>query len=194
MMIPEHLSDFAKEVSNKKNYSKINISCTCGCDDFYVFKRKKTKQEISLEKELEKRMIKEMGRNFEVYSDKEKNVFLIKRNIFGKIVKKVPRKDFAAPSFENLIVIKCRNCGKNIIIFDEEKHGYNAVLSNNKQEKLIDDNFDFSNNYFKIEVLVYYEISEINDLSRDQSNAFDRIKIIMFKDGKQRLVGDFECS
>lgn len=40
------------------------------------------------EKEAKKRLIKELGHNFEIYSDLEGKVFLIKRNFFWKNYKK----------------------------------------------------------------------------------------------------------
>ena len=52
-----------------------------------MFKKKKSKEYIRLEKEYEKQIIKEFGRGFEMQSDSNGQVFVIKRNIFGKIVK-----------------------------------------------------------------------------------------------------------
>lgn len=193
-MIPSYLKKYAREIFNKNGHCKVDISCTCGCNDFYFYKRKKSKEEIMHEKEAKKRLIKELGHNFEIYSDLEGKVFLIKRIFFGKIIKKVPIEKYDTIIFKNLIVIKCRECRNVIILFDENTHGYNGVYNNESNNYFSFENLDFSTDYYKFEVDVYYELNEMDASIEDSSIAFDRIKIIKMSKHIRQVVGDFECS
>lgn len=195
-MIPNYLKKYAKDISNKKNHYRFNIFCTCGCEEFYIYVKKKTKEEIIYEKECEKNLIKEYGKNHEILSDKNGSVFLVKRNIFGKIVKKDSIENFNFPDFKNLIAIKCKNCGNIITIFDETIHGYNATINIiHKKNNLISfNNLKFSDNVYNLEVNVYYEEKELNKAVPDPSIAFDRIKIIGISNKKKKTIGDYECS
>ena len=128
-MVPSYLKNYATELSVKNECCKFNLVCTCGCEHFYAFRRERTKREISLENEARKRIVRNFGRNYEISSDMDKTVYLIKRNLFGKIVKKEPLAGYDIPVFKNLVAVKCKDCENVITVFDESKHGYDAIES-----------------------------------------------------------------
>ena len=52
------------------------------------------------------------------------------------------------------------------------------------------ENLDFSTDYYKFEVDVYYELNEMDASIGGSSIAFDRIKIIKMSKHKKQVVGD----
>lgn len=194
-MVPSYLENYATELSVKNKCCKFNLVCTCGCEHFYTFRRERTKREVSLENEAQKRIVRNFGRNYEISSDTDKTVYLIKRNLFGKIVKKEPFSGYCIPAFKNLVAIKCKDCGNVIIVFDESKHGYDAFESSESNASPSPfTEMNFSNEWYKVEVNVYYEPSEIDNSVGDPSVAFDRMKIIKVSGNKKQTLGDFECA
>lgn len=53
-MIPSYLKKYAREIFNKNGHCKVDISCTCGCNDFYFYKRKSLKKKLCMKKRLKK--------------------------------------------------------------------------------------------------------------------------------------------
>ena len=95
--------------------------------------------------------------------------------------------------FKNYVSTKCDFCGTEYTLFDENLHGYDAVISNDNlynSDKLC----KYSNESYKIEIIVYYnEDDEEDDLIDDKTLAFGRIKIIKISNNKKKTYCDFEC-
>lgn len=192
-MIPSYLKEISKEIYSDKKSTKIQIKCTCGCDDFKLFKRRKSKEEIEIEKQYEKQLIKEFGRGLEMQSDSNGKVFMIRRNFFGKIIKKVEIDKLDIPVFKNYIRAKCNYCGEEFTLFDENIHGYDAIVSKPKAY-LNNEIYNYSNDSNKVEIIIYYnDDNEDDDLIEDKSLAFGRIKIIKNNNHKKVTYFDFEC-
>lgn len=191
-MIPSYLKDIGKEIHSNKESTKIKIICTCGCEEFKLFKKKKSKEYIKLEKEYEKQFIKEFGRGFEMQSDLNGQVFIIKRNIFGKIVKKIEVKKLDIPLFKNFISAKCSSCCREYILFDENIHGYDAIIEKNQGGTIVESK-QYSDESQKIELIVYYNDDNEEENINDLSVAFGRIKIIKITNNKKITYCDFEC-
>lgn len=193
-MIPSSLSKVGVEFSNKSDCSQIHIKCICGCDDFYLFKRRKNTDFLKKEKEYSNEVIDRYGKGFEMMSDENGKVFMIKRNLFGMIIEKSEYNKRNIPHFYNYLSVKCRNCSKEYVLFDERIHGYNACIDN-CDITLELGNIKFSNEFHKVDVIVYYS-SDIKDDEniKDCSIAFDRIKIYKKNSKKKNKILDIECS
>jgi len=135
ILIPDYLKDYAVLEKNRKGYCDFSIKCECENMDFEIYKSELTNEEKEEQKRLEEAFIKRFGRGFEVNSDKDGNVFYVKRNFLGQIVDKAPISEY--PDFNNKLVIKikCNKCGKEIIIFDNQEHGYNAIFCTPEKQK-----------------------------------------------------------
>ena len=192
-MIPNYLDGIAVNVKELKECTTFRIKCPCGCDDFLLFKRKKSPTEQKKEQELEQYIVREFGRGFEMQSDSKGKVYMIKRNFWGKIVKKVDAKNFEI-TFKNYISVKCTSCGTEYVLFDETLHGYDALTENSPKDQCITGK-NYSKSNQKIEISVYYnnEADDVSDLG-DRSLGFERIKIIKIIDNKKTKIFDWECA
>lgn len=127
--VPEYLKQIAKITKEKPSFIILDLICTCGCTDFYVYQNKKNPDDEKKEKELEQKLSKRPLLSLTDWVDKtDGKRYWLKRNLFGKIVVKVPAPEFAGGDWRdhNVIKIKCDKCGQEHIIFDNKKHGYDA--------------------------------------------------------------------
>lgn len=190
-MIPSYLNGITKQINNNDNCIRLKVECPCGCEDFYLFVKKKTNGEIQADMDLEQQLVKQFGKKFEFQSDIDGKVFVIKRNLFGNIVKKEEIDINNRDTFKKYVSAKCSYCEKEYILFDERIHGYDACVSNS----IIDSSKDvkkYSDETQKIEIFLSYNDVEEGCFD-DYTIAFGRIKIFKII-GKRRLtVIDCEC-
>ncbi len=188
-MFPSYLNDIGKEISYKNYKSHIRIICNCGCDEFYYYKN-----DNNLEKNLSNDLLKKYGKKFEIQSDKNGIVYIVKRNVFGIITKKEMLDNSFNTTFNNFLSVRCSKCEKEYIIFNQKIHGYDSCCVNNSNDNKIETS-NFVNKINNIEIDFYYNSELIEDASiKDKTLAFDRIKVIGECDNAKKKIIDVECS
>ena len=199
-MIPTYLQEIATIEKERKNCFTFSIKCKCGCKDFFIYQNKKTKEDDKKEKLIEKQIKKEFGKRFYSESDSNGNVFLVRKNIFGIVIKKKAIKDIDYLNyniFKNFVVVKCKECNNTYLIFDENQHGYDACCEERNNKKNIDFNniTDYSSECQQIQISVFYNKNAIDDNAfKDKTIAFDRIKIDKIRNNKKQTLLDLECA
>ena len=189
-MIPTYLSKIGHVIKKTNDKTLIHLRCECGCEEFYCFKKKKDSAFLRLEEEYSSQIINEYGKGFEMMSDKDGNVFMVKRNIFGKIIKKEPFNKKSIPIFMNYVSALCKNCGNEYVLFDQALHGYDAV-GNKTSETPVQKKY--SNKSSPIEMEFFYNKENEEMMLEDNSLAFGRIIIFTEHEGKKRKLIDVEC-
>ncbi len=191
-MIPSYLQEISDVKFEDDNHSKLCIRCTCGFDKFLLFVKRKTKEDIQVEKDLEKRFRKEWGNRVEMQSNSDGEVFLVRKNIFGKVTKKRKFSEICAKTYKEYICIKCAFCEREYVLFDERIHGFDGCLNHDCVSAL--DQIHYSNDTFKLNIDLNYNIEIFeDDTLTDKSIAFDRIQIYKTNGSKKVKILDCEC-
>lgn len=126
MKVPNYLKDISRKLNEKDNEIEVQIVCSCENMNFYVFENTITKEE---ENNIAKYK-KIVHKYNEYYRDKISGVlYLVHRNIFGKIIDKIEAEKLPKINLAKAIKIKCSKCDKQYIIFDNRLYGYNAILN-----------------------------------------------------------------
>lgn len=193
-VLPEYLKPFVAEVKEVNEVLHCKIRCSCNHDSlFTVCKNILSAEEQKKIKEWEK-FVSEFNSG---YSDKDGNLFLTKKNFFGRVVKKVEIDKKSIPKSVDIIKIKCANCGKEFVIFDSSKHGYDAFTEcysvNVEQYSFLPIKYKNYDQFSEVEIkikndLTYEEFCDNigENLSKeDYSNAFSFISIEASIDGKK---------
>ena len=174
MLIPKHLREISDVVNTSKKREKAKSKCKCGCNRFIVYK-----YTTPLKPNVEYGLNEIIRENNELY--------LIKRNFFGKIIKKIKYSDAFDKIPRNVVKVKCLKCNFEYVLFDNYRHGYNAINTHFSKPILCDISTDFEEVYFQpLEVFVeiYQDISydlfqeEFENLDFETYlNSFGNIKI-----------------
>ena len=150
MLIPKHLEEISEIIETSKNSEVAKIKCKCSHINFIVY-------EFC---ESDNANVKP-GFN-EIIRENDK-LYLVKRNFFGKIVDKIECGNMFEKKQRRIIKVKCEKCGLDYILFDNYKHGYDAVII--QQESCAFKNeitFDFKKVYsqtIEVFVKIYQDIS-----------------------------------
>lgn len=135
-LVPVHLKISAHNVKHKKDSATFTIQCKCGCSHFDIYEHaysEKEKQQIeAYEQELMK-LIK--GYEITYTKDAEgKGHWWRKKFLFFKQEFEMPE----SPWFYGLEIwkIQCLDCGQEYVLFDSRLHGYDAVATEEVNEKL----------------------------------------------------------
>lgn len=192
-MIPSYLNAVAIVMNDDKNCTKMSTMCICGCKNFKLFMKTKTEEEIQRDKAFDK-LFKEFGKRAEVQSDSSGNTFIVQKNFWGKVVKRVLLCNEQEQIFWNYISIQCASCGNEYVLFDERFHGYDACVSPCQKSSDVD-SITYPDQTTRIEIMVDYsgDIDE-DDSIKDKTLAFDRIKICAVSDRKKLTIIDWECA
>jgi hypothetical protein len=205
--IPNNLIGISKIVNNKKNLN-LEIICSCGCNEFHVYKNIiiKSENQIKREREFIAFVKRCRWRSYKASKFDDGILYAYRKNCFGKIVDKVPVPGDLDDT--EIIKVKCRKCGKEHILFDSRFNGYDSIDYNDvfkdqnykfrlKKYRNSDDNFliigvavsnentleDFINAYGRIVDNEFY------------SNAYSWIMIVGFytnQKGKKTIILDRE--
>ena len=116
MLIPEYLQEISETIKKTKNTVTIKLKCNCGGSDFKVYKS--VEQDIVDIEHGFKEIIRDNG-----------ELYLVKRNFFGKIIKRIKCDNMFCEKPRKIIKVKCEKCGIEHIIFDNYKHGYDAIIN-----------------------------------------------------------------
>lgn len=150
MLIPKHLEEISEIIETSKNSEVAKIKCKCSHIHFIVYAFC----------ESDNANVKP-GFN-EIIRENDK-LYLVKRNLFGKIVDKIECANMFEKKQRRIIKVKCEKCGLEYILFDNYKHGYDAVII--QQENCASKNeitFDFKKVYsqpIEVFVKIYQDIS-----------------------------------
>ena len=216
-IVPMHLKEFACNMHSKKDSTVFYLKCICGNEIFTVTSGK-TKEAKKAEEQWDKYWKK--FRLLPIFSfgdavDRKKGQRYIYGNtFFGIRVGKLYDEDLH--SVKDLCVIKatCSSCFKEIVVFDNRRHGYDAQTDIWDAGELGTVNPSFADesalkfhdtcrgNACAIKVSVqnnlsfndFYETFGYSASEKDYSNAFSRIKITSIVDGKSRTILDMETS
>ncbi len=212
-LLPPQLKDIAIDVVQDKQTVHCQIKCLCGCETFSVYKsvHEETPFE-AYEKSLKLPIFTLDGR-----IDKNGRRYTIWRTFFGIPIGKRYDDELFLPNgticYSDIIKIRCTECGHEYIIFDGDKHGYDALTTVIKN---LSNAINFQNDYEKqkyktlrkccgVEVAIrndnsYEEIEEIFKvhnlpLTYEQYvNAFSWFTVCAVVDGKARVIFDMETS
>lgn len=205
-ILPEYLKSISTNVKEKKQSVSFNLICDCGCEKFQLLRNIKTPEENKKQKELDD-LLKKYNGNF--YGDTNGHIVLTTRGFLGLFKKKLVCDPSIVPFDLIIYKVKCQNCGKEYIIFNNTLHGYDGyvdILDGKNNHENINPDFkllrDFKNdNYYKIKVKIINSIpyneflEELSDIPNitpeDYSNAFSSISIYIEKDDKLKNV--FSC-
>lgn len=150
MLIPKHLEEISEIIETSKNNEVAKIKCKCSHSHFIVY-------EFC---ESDNANVKP-GFN-EIIRENDK-LYLVKRNFFGKIVEKIECGNMFEKKQRRIIKVKCEKCCSEYVLFDNYRHGYDAVVI--QQESCASKNeitFDFKKVYsqpIEVFVRIYQDIS-----------------------------------
>ena len=216
-MLPVYLRDISYNCIKKKGTLVFNLKCTCGSNFFKIMKGKthESKQQEEKWNNYWKKYrfvpIFELGDAIERKSGKR---YIYGSTFFGIRVGKLYYEEI--PFVKDLCVVKavCTNCSKEFILFDNRKHGYDAlsdILDKQQFDKAMvpfasEKNLKFRNlcrgNECDITIAIqndlsfddFYETFGKNASDEDYSNAFSWIKIIATVGSKKHIILDEETS
>ena len=174
MSIPKYLREISDVINTSKNVEIAKIKCKCGCNRFIAYKYTTlVKPDI---KHVSNEIIRE---NNELY--------LIKRNFFGKIIEKIKYSDTFYEKPRNVVKVKCQKCNSEYILFDNFKHGYDSINADFSNVILSDISAGFKEVYHQsLEVFVKIHQDISYDLFQEEFkkmdfetylNSFDNIEI-----------------
>ena len=174
MSIPKYLREISDVINTSKNVEIAKIRCKCGCNRFIVYKYT-TPMKPNIKHGLN-----------EIIRENNK-LYLIKRNFFGKIIKKIKYSDTFYEKPRNVVKVKCQKCNSEYILFDNFKHGYDAINTNYSNAILSDISTGFEEVYHQsLEVFVKIHQDISYDLFQEEFkkmdfetylNSFDNIEI-----------------
>lgn len=201
--VPNYLKQYASEKNQKSSRIFFRLKCTCGCETFFVPEKVYTKEEKELIKEYESKIPDTSWHILCGERDSDCNVrWYIRRFFIFKKYIEFPDQ----PSFMSVKVIKvnCSQCQKEIIVFDNRYHGYDGMISDNKEEKNYTPKFKENDSIsYKIEITIENDVSldEFNERTGEEhsyefySNAFSWIKICRIDaNGKKKILCDEETA
>lgn len=199
-IMPNYLNKFAYNIQKKSQSISFMIKCECNTKEFQLLENEESREEKEKRKEFDELMKEYDGG---AYSDKNGNIFLCSKDFLGIGRKKIQLPDSIIPFQIKVVKALCSHCGKEIILFDNRLHGYDAIVDppNNLSEDL-----KFSvirTNKKNSEILVKIR----NDLSIEEyietmkgtfmeryAEAFSDISIYSITDGRKKLIFEEETA
>ncbi len=162
MLIPKYLEEISEVIDTSKNIEVAKIKCKCSHGHFLVYEFFET-DNVNIKS----------GFN-EIIRENDK-LYLVKRNFFGKIVKKIECGNMFERKQRRIIKVICEKCGKEYTLFDNYKHGYDAVIAQQESYTLKEKiTFDFKQVYpqpIEVYVKIYQDISY--DQFKDEFKSID---------------------
>lgn len=149
MLIPTYLQTISQLVKTTDSYELIRIKCKCGCTSFIVYEHSDP---------IDKRI----SPGFNEVLRKDNRLYLVKRNFWGRIIKEIECENIFNKQPRKIVKVKCSKCENEYIVFDNYKHGYNAMAFSNSTKLLEDICVNFRKSYpgnMEIFVKIYQDIS-----------------------------------
>ena len=175
MLIPKYLEEISEIIETSKNSEIAKIKCKCSHTHFIVYEFCESNNANV-----------KSGFN-EIIRENDK-LYLVKRNLFGKIVEKIECGNMFEKKQRRIIKVKCEKCGLEYVLFDNYKHGYDAVIAQQERCALKNEiTFDFKKAYsqpLEVFIMIYQNISynqfkdEFGNIDYSSYlNSFDSIDI-----------------
>lgn len=216
-ILPVYLRELSYDCIQKKNSLVFNLKCTCGNQKLKILKGKTNDSKQSEEKwedYWKKYRFLPIFSFADATERKSGKGYIYGNTFWGIRVGKLYFED--VPFVKDLCVVKvaCPDCSKEFILFDNRKHGYDAlsdILDEQQFGKAMvpfasEKNLKFRTlcrgNECDITITIqndlssddFYETFGKNASDEDYSIAFSRIKIIAITGNKKHTILDEETS
>ena len=206
--IPKYLENISSIETIKKDQLNLKLVCECKSDIFTVYQNKVIKTEKH--KLFEKKFTDFRKRCFFSWTippTVNGITYAYRKNIFGKIVEILDISEMFETDCTKIIKIKCCQCGKEYVIFDNRFNGYDSI---DTTEDLKQKKYDFKQKKFKKSTISEVEVGvgianeksleDFIKVHREEvdmdfySNAFSWIMIVCFDkvSGKHFVLLDEE--
>lgn len=135
-LVPTHLEMPAHNVKHKKDSVTFDIQCKCGCSHFDIYEHSYSEEEKQQIEAYEQELMK-LNKGYEITYTKDaegNGHWWRKRFLFFKQEFEMPK----TPWFYGLEAwkIQCLDCGLEYVLFDSRLHGYDAVTTEEVNERL----------------------------------------------------------
>ncbi len=140
--IPNYLKHIATLDKQQKTWAHFSIKCTCGCDKFFVYQNCLNKEEKALEKPYNHAMweiyVSDKPRKRTVDEDGKVHYWRLFEPLKGL---EGAHEELIVPDCPfflmiKVIKIKCVDCEKEHLVFDNRIHGYDGMTGEHTQETL----------------------------------------------------------
>jgi len=197
MLLPDYLLTIADNIKEKDTSATLNLKCSCNCSNFLLYQNVESNAEKMKRLKWEQLLQEYDGGG---YSDSEGNLFLTKKKILCIKPKAIKINKYDIPKYLIIIKAKCSSCGKEFIIFDNRKNGYDAISDNtmiddlNKNQKSIKyKSLNKQPTPIKIKIsndMNYSNfVEEFPDAAMEKYlNAFSNISVYVLKNNKFTLL------
>ena len=216
-ILPAHLREIAHNPIQRKKSLCFDLKCTCGNETFKIMKGKTHEEKQSDEKwnnYWKKYRFVPIFSFTSTIERESKKVYFYGSTFFGIRVGKLYVEDLHF--VKDLCVVKavCPNCSKEFVLFDNRKHGYDALSDILDAQELGANGFPFADeknlkfrnscrgkegaitvaiqNYLPLDD--FYETFGENASDEDYSIAFSWITIIATVGNKKHIILDAETS
>lgn len=141
--VPQYLNKIAFVEEQKENLLYMKIKCLCGCGKFEVYKGSAERNAAEMKAWYKKReqYFKEFDEEIYGYafrSDEngfyETGLALIENGKRQIHVGKFYYNDMPDAVVDNVIGIKCAECGKEYVLFDNSRYGYDGKICRGEQK------------------------------------------------------------
>ena len=131
MNIPAYLQPYAAAADVGKHSAAFRVKCSCGCDTLQPMSRTQTLAE------------KEAAQKWQGYTlrydvDKDQH-YMEKGQLLFKKKELISEDEAALLQPPTIVKAHCTACGKDILLFDETEHGYDASDPRQPDEDFVDD-------------------------------------------------------
>ena len=209
--IPEYLKDYATLKKNKTDTVSFSISCSCGNTFFVIMENYFTKEEKALSKPYYDALTLLDSRGPEGYFGSMYTIDEDGKGHHWKLLSADGKKRMEVivperPFFSSIDVIKavCSVCGKEMVLFDSRKNGYDGMISEHEKENEYIPHFrQKGKSPYQIEIIVendpsledFREASSIDCSFEFYSDSFSWIRIYGINEtGKKKKLFDIETA
>lgn len=210
-ILPDYLSLYAKDYVEKKNNISFKLKCTCGKENFTIYtNKKKYKNKDPFDNPFDNYWKSLKVPIFSIANKTEKKTgrtYWYGSTFFGihvgKFYDDMRNKEDSEKNI-NVIKLKCSNCGKEIIAFDNRLYGYDAVTEIKPTEihdlkyRIIKLQPDTNSTKIEIKVIndlsynEFLECTQDNFNEKEYSNAFSTIIIYAITNNKRKKIFEEE--
>ena len=179
------LADNCSGVCWRGSQARGRLECTCGCQDFFLFKRKKSSEEELEEIEAFNRLRLDYWPFVPVVAVDKDGRTVVRNEFFGIKWKERPFSEYAPSvvSFQ-FVAAKCKKCGKEIVLFDERCCPLNEGAPSKKYGRLGE--IEWTKIPSGVECVLDYGGSRFDDL------GLSRVRLYKITAGRKSVFFDHE--
>ena len=131
MNIPAYLQPYAADADVGKHTVTCRIRCSCGCDTLQPTSRTQTPAEKAAAEKWQ-------GYTLRYDVDKDQH-YVEKGSLLFKKKELISEDEAALLQPPTIVKALCTACGKDVLLFDENEHGYDASDPRRPDEDFVDD-------------------------------------------------------